>query len=394
MFTTTYGHWTNIVEHTAETVEQTVSRFLTAADPDWAAELEENGVLDDIVEEYRNAINAALPAGIVLAGSEFFGPVDFDPAEWAGYPVTSDGRLDIAAIVAEVDLGAIVAKFDEVDPGPDGGLLTNPDGYVAAVATSADVLTGDNCVVAIFELQVIGYRGSGDGEEIPVYSLGEIVYEADTGIRVDADDAATRATAAATELLEEAGWEVVSEWEYADNSVYVHVARHNPNQYTYAIETSVDGEAWSVEVIADAQTTETPEKCASRLLVEWLSEFEETPQYSRCVVWEENIDAVDKAAAIAYPPTDYPVTVYWSIVRGEAPYAEAAEPGPLGIPIPDKVLELGARYGLGQDPDVYVMVAPAELAGEIPGEQAYCRGTLPYATALRVWKAIQEQQER
>src|SRR5690606_22848142 len=161
--TTSYGHWTNIVEHTADTVEQTVSRFLTAADPDWAAELEENGVLDDIVEEYRNAINAALPAGITLAGSEFFGPVDFDPAEWdGGYPVTSDGRPDIAAIVAEVDLGEIVAKFDEVDP----------DGYVAAVATSADVVEGDNCVAAIFELQVIGYRGS-DGEETPIYSLGE-----------------------------------------------------------------------------------------------------------------------------------------------------------------------------------------------------------------------------
>ena len=389
MLTTSYGHWTNIVEHTADTVEQTVSRFLTAADPDWAAELEENGVLDDIVEEYRNAINAALPAGITLAGSEFFGPAELDPAEWDGdYPVTSDGRLDIAAIVAEVDLGEIVAKFDEVDP--DGGSTTNPDGYVAAVATSADVVEGDNCVLVVFERQVIGYRNSDD---TPIYSLGEIVYEADTGIPMDADDATTRATAAATELLEEAGWEVVSEWEYSDNSVYAHATRHNPNQYTYAIETSVDGESWSIEVIADAQTAETPEECASRLLVDWLSEFEETPQYSRCVVWEGNIDAVDKAAAIAYPPDSYPVTVYWSIVRGEAPYAEAAEPGPLGIPIPDKVLELGARFGLGQDPDVYVMVAPAELAGPIPGELAYCRGTLPYIEALQVWAAIQERQE-
>src|SRR5690606_16703284 len=311
----TYGHWTNIVDHKASTVEQTVSRSLTAADPDWAAELEERGVLEDIVEEYRNAINAALPAGITLAGSEFFGPVDYDPAEWDGdYPATTDGRLDIAAIVAEVDLGAIVAKFDEVDP--DGGATTNPDGYVAAVATSADVVEGDNCVAAIFELQVIGYRSSDDDEEIPVYSLGEIVYEADTGIPVDADDATTRATAAATELLEASGWEVVSEWEYADNSVYAHVDRHdldNQVSYTYAIETSVDGESWSVGVSADAQTAEPREECASRLLTDWLGEFEETPQYSRCVVWEGNIDDVDKAAAIAYPPTDYPVTVYWSI---------------------------------------------------------------------------------
>src|SRR5690606_27970268 len=360
-------------------------RLLATSDRERGSGAGESGVLDDSGEEYRNAINAALPAGIALAGSEFFGPAELDPAEWAGYPVTSDGRLDIAAIVAEVDLGEIVAKFDEVDP--DGGSFTNPDGYVAAVATSADVAVGDNAVVAVFELQVIGYRNSDD---TPVYSLGEIVYEADTGIPMDADDATTRATAAATELLEEAGWEVVSEWEYSDNSVYAHVTRHNPNQYTYAIETSADGEAWSIEVIADAQTAESPEECASRLLVEWLSEFEETPQYSRCVVWNGNINAVDKAAAIAYPPDSYPVTVYWSLVRGEAPYAEAAEPGPLGIPIPDKVLELGSRFGLGEDPDVYVMVAPAELAGPIPGEVAYYRGTLPYIEALRVWEAIRE----
>src|SRR5690606_24185305 len=78
--------------------------------PDWAAELEESGALEDIVSDYRDAINAALPTGIDLVGSEFIGPVDCDPAEWAGYPVTADGRLDIAEIVAGVDLGAIVER--------------------------------------------------------------------------------------------------------------------------------------------------------------------------------------------------------------------------------------------------------------------------------------------
>lgn len=166
-------------------------------------------------------------------------------------------------------------------------------------------------------------------------------------------------------------------------------------QYTYAIETSADGEAWSVEVIADAQTAESPKACASRLLTDWLSEFEDTPRYSRCAVWQGGIGGIDQAAAIATPPPDYPVVVYWSIVRGEAPYAEAAEPGPLGIPVPDEVLELGARFGLGEDPDVYVLVTPAELAGEIPGELAYYRARMPYSMALEVWAQIeQEQQER
>lgn len=163
------------------------------------------------------------------------------------------------------------------------------------------------------------------------------------------------------------------------------------SQYTYAIETSADGQSWGVERIDSAPATESPKACASRLLTSWLQEFEETPRYSRCVVWRGNIDDVDHAAAIATPPDDHPVVVYWSIVRGPAPDAEAAEPGPLDIPIPDGVLELGARHGLGDDPDVYVLVSPAELAGEIPGELAYYRGRLPYSMALRVWEAIDQE---
>ncbi len=216
---------------------------------------------------------------MLTGSSEFIGPFEYDPAEWAGYPVTETGDLDIAAIVAGVDLSAIVARHD-----PDKQTL-----------------------------------------------------------------------------------------------------------YTYAIETSADGEAWSVERIDSEQTAESPDECASQLLTSWLSEFEETPRYSRCVVWRGDIDSVDQAAAIATTPHDYPVVVYWSIVRGPAPDAEAAEPGPLDIPVPDGVLELGARHGLGDDPDVYVLVAPAELAGEIPGEIAYYRGTLPYSMALRVWEAIDQE---
>lgn len=279
--TTTYGHWTTIVDSTTSTLEQAVLEFVSGADRDWLAALKNSGALEDIIAEYREAINDALPPGVVLTGSsEFIGPFEHAPDAWDGYPVTDTGDLDIGAIVESIDLSAIVERHD-----PDK-------------------------------------QGTG---------------------------------------------------------------------YTYAIETSADGEAWSVELIDSAPATASPDECANRLLVEWLQGFEETPRHSRCVLWRGDIGDVDQAAAIATTPSDYPVVVYWSIVRGGAADAEAAEPGPLGIPVPDEVLELGARYGLGDDPDVYVLVAPAELAGEVPGELAYYRARMPYSMALRVWEAIDQE---
>lgn len=279
MPTTTYGHWTTLVDRTSTTLEQTVLEFVSGADHDWITALKNSGALDRIIEDYREAINKALPPGVALSGNEFIGPFEHAQDAWAGYPTTEDGDLDIGAIVEAIDLRAIVERHD-----PDKQAL-----------------------------------------------------------------------------------------------------------YTYAIETSADGEAWSVERIDSEQTAESPDVCARRLLVDWLQGFEETPRHSRCVVWRGDIGDVDQAAAIATTPHDYPVTVYWSVVRGPAPGAEAAEPGPLDIPVPDEVLQLGARHGLGVDPDVYVLVAPAELAGEIPGELAYYRGRLPYSVALRVWAEIDQE---
>lgn len=106
----------------------------------------------------------------------------------------------------------------------DAEEFDNPHGYVAAVATSADVVPNGRCDVAIIERQVLGYRDE-NGTEPPVYGLGDrVVYHADTGVNVDADDAATRAIAAAEQLLEAAGWEV-GEWEVAADAVYAPVAR-------------------------------------------------------------------------------------------------------------------------------------------------------------------------
>ncbi|MBX6383763.1 MAG: hypothetical protein IRZ07_12440 [Microbispora sp.] len=112
--------------------------------------------------------------------------------------------------------------------GGDAEEFDNPDGYVAAVAIASDVVAGDHCDVSIIERQVIGYdvEDGEDGEETPVYGLGDrVVGYWETTIPVDADDADTRAIAAAEQLLEAAGWEVVGAWEYAANAVYALVAR-------------------------------------------------------------------------------------------------------------------------------------------------------------------------
>lgn len=134
----------------------------------------------------------------------------------------TDGELDdtLAAQFAQ-ELNQAHGLTEDGDAEEFG----NPDGYVAAVATSADVAPNGRCDVAIIERQVLGYNIE-DGEETPVYGLGDrVVYHADTGVNVDADDAATRAIAAAEQLLEAAGWEVVGAWEVAADAVYAPVTR-------------------------------------------------------------------------------------------------------------------------------------------------------------------------
>lgn len=91
------------------------------------------------------------------------------------------------------------------------------------------------------------------------------------------------------------------------------------------------------------------------------------------------------------PPGTYKTArpVYWSVVRGEARPGRAAraaivaavEPGPAGVDVPADVLGWAAGHGLDADtePDVYLLVATEDEAGEITGEIAYRKGTVTYA---------------
>ncbi|MFV8127507.1 hypothetical protein [Streptomyces syringium] len=58
---------------------------------------------DAIAEEYRAAINSALPEGISLSGSTFHGPV----------PMADGIRDEIRGVVAAVDLWEIIARHDQ-----------------------------------------------------------------------------------------------------------------------------------------------------------------------------------------------------------------------------------------------------------------------------------------
>lgn len=102
--TTNYGSWTTTVDNYSLTVEQTVAECLGdyANDYDVAA----------IVAEYRAAIDAVLPAGVSLLGSEFYGPAYAADCHFAGYPTNSDGALDIKALVDGVEFWDIATRHD------------------------------------------------------------------------------------------------------------------------------------------------------------------------------------------------------------------------------------------------------------------------------------------
>lgn len=109
--TTSYGTWYN---HTGSnvTVEADVADYVGGGDREWRERIEADGSFDAMVDDYRQAVNDALPAGVSLAGNDFYGPYYDADKDFDGYPTDEDGRLDIAAIIADINLGEIVEKND------------------------------------------------------------------------------------------------------------------------------------------------------------------------------------------------------------------------------------------------------------------------------------------
>lgn len=100
MITTSYGTWTNHVDKFASFHDGIVAAIGEHVTPE---------VLEKVEEEYRDAIIAALPDGVLLCGDEFIGPAN--PPTWGDdVPVDEDGRLDLESIVTGVDFWEIVAR--------------------------------------------------------------------------------------------------------------------------------------------------------------------------------------------------------------------------------------------------------------------------------------------
>jgi hypothetical protein len=103
--TTSYGTWCNRVSPYSTSPESDILDFINGGDSEWRRRVEETGAFERIADQYRAAINDALPANVSLCGDEFIGPYYDKDCDW-------EGELDIAEIVQAVDLGTIVEHWD------------------------------------------------------------------------------------------------------------------------------------------------------------------------------------------------------------------------------------------------------------------------------------------
>ena len=108
--TTSYGTWCNQVNAYSTSPDADVLDYINGGDNAWQERLEASGALELIQSEYRQAIQDALPDSISLCGDEFIGPAEPDDDEFDGYPTDEHGRLDLKAMVEEIDLEPIVDR--------------------------------------------------------------------------------------------------------------------------------------------------------------------------------------------------------------------------------------------------------------------------------------------
>lgn len=100
---TSYGTWCTQVDRYSISVESSVNDAFGDFGPD-------DYDFDTIVDEYREAINAALPQSVALSGDEFLGPYYEKDQDFDDYPTDEDGSLDIKAIVEDIDLWEIIER--------------------------------------------------------------------------------------------------------------------------------------------------------------------------------------------------------------------------------------------------------------------------------------------
>lgn len=110
--TTSYGTWCNQASTYSTSPEADILDYINGGDSEWRSLMAASGALEAIQDDYRAAINEALPGSVSLSGDEFIGPYQPDDDEWEGYPVDEFGSLDIKAICEGIDLEPILQRHD------------------------------------------------------------------------------------------------------------------------------------------------------------------------------------------------------------------------------------------------------------------------------------------
>lgn len=98
--------------------------------------------------------------------------------------------------------------------------------FTAWLAVDRSVLTGEHCDVTILQDEVIAYRTDDDGNEIPEWTTAPGVpqaFYAETTATTDDDHAA--AMDQARDLIEQADWRIVGDWDSIDTGYIVTVER-------------------------------------------------------------------------------------------------------------------------------------------------------------------------
>lgn len=102
--TTEYGSWDSTVDPQALNAQGSAVEMLAGYASDYNTA--------ELGRAYVDAINAALPVRVSLAGEQFYGPWIVKDGEWDGYPTTEGGRLDIKAIVEGVDFWRLARSYE------------------------------------------------------------------------------------------------------------------------------------------------------------------------------------------------------------------------------------------------------------------------------------------
>jgi hypothetical protein len=98
--------------------------------------------------------------------------------------------------------------------------------FTAWLAVDSTVLLSDNCDVTILQDEAIAYRTDDDGVEIPEWTTAPGVpqaFYAETAATTDDDH--REAQDQARDLMEQAGWRIVGDWDATDTGYIVTVER-------------------------------------------------------------------------------------------------------------------------------------------------------------------------